>query len=154
MGALQGYQPMFAAGDETLLNALLVAARRVSDSFSRELAPDGLSLPALRAMEVLASGGPRGISQSDLGAQIGLSPASITRLADELALRRLVERHPHIHDRRTKMLTMTDAGQDLLDQARRRLADFEATLRVDAGQTAPQLLGALQRIGAPRRARA
>lgn len=154
MGALQGYQPMFAAGQDTLLNALLSAARRVSESFSRELAPEGLSLAALRALEVLDNGDHRGISQSDLGAQISLSPASVTRLVDELALRRLVERHPHVHDRRTKMLTVTETGQRVLAQARQRLADFEATLVVDAGQTAPQLLGALQRIGAPRRARA
>lgn len=149
MGAFQGVQPMFATGDETLLNALLQAARRVNDSFARELAPEGLSLAALRALEVIVAGGSRGLSQSDLGLQIGLSPASITRLVDELALRRLVERHQHIHDRRTKMLTVTEAGERQLTQAHRRLADFEANLMGEAGQTASQLLCALQRIAAP-----
>jgi MarR family transcriptional regulator for hemolysin len=149
-GAIGG-PAVLGAIEGSVVNALLQAARRVSDCVGREVAPEGLSQSAVRALELLLDAGGRGLSQSDLAARLAVSAASITRLVDDLALRQLVERQPHVHDRRTKMIQLTDGGRTVLRSTRERLARVETSLmaRHDA-LTLHQVVEALNQISARR----
>ncbi|MBL8774006.1 MAG: MarR family transcriptional regulator [Phenylobacterium sp.] len=133
------------------MDALFQAARRITESFSRDLAPQGLSFAAMRALQGVAHEGPRGLSQSALAARLRVSPASVTRLVDELSMHRLVERRQHVHDRRTKMVAITDRGRDVLGQAQQRLARLETDFAATRGRMSlQQLVEALDGIGGAR----
>ncbi|NED99089.1 MarR family winged helix-turn-helix transcriptional regulator [Phytoactinopolyspora halotolerans] len=59
-----------------------------------------------------------GISQRALSDFLGLDPSQIVALADDLQERGLVERVPDERDRRTRLITPTEAGRQLYAQAR------------------------------------
>jgi DNA-binding MarR family transcriptional regulator len=53
-----------------------------------------------------------------LGQALGLSPTSVTRLVDRLALRGLVERHRSVDDRRCVEIRLEPAGERLLGKVK------------------------------------
>ena len=84
-----------------------------------------LSFSQMKALHALA-GEPKAISGKTLGEKLGLSLAAISRGADELVQRGLVNRAEDPADRRIKRLCLTDEGRDLVRRMRElRMAGFE-----------------------------
>jgi DNA-binding MarR family transcriptional regulator len=66
-------------------------------------------------------------SVTNLGGCIGLSPAASSRAVDQLVRRGLIERVESPDDRRSRLLTLTEAGADVLRQVTEaRLHGLEA----------------------------
>lgn len=97
--------------------ALLEASRNAATGASASRHRDTAVLGALKAA------GRRGLSQTRLAAAIGVAPARMSRLIDRLEAEGVIGRHGHPLDRRSKVIQLTDLGQQ-------RLAKFEADTRL------------------------
>jgi DNA-binding MarR family transcriptional regulator len=90
-----------------------------------------ISFSQMKALHALRDA-PEPVSVKELGDRLGLSLAAISRAADGLVQRQLVDRTEDPEDRRMKRLTLTDAGYELVEKLiRSRLAgieEFVATL--------------------------
>ena len=94
---------------------LVHAAEQLKADFADAVEPFDLSVPAARALLLLHEPAPMGV----LSEQLACDKYYITRIADELEGRGLVQRAPG-EDRRVQMLKVTRSG------ARMRDAVFEA----------------------------
>ena len=79
------------------------------------LAAMGLSGRQYMVLAVLSPGAPP--SQLELAGLCGLLPAQIVPVIDELERRGFVERQRSEADRRRSVVTLTEAGQEILDRA-------------------------------------
>jgi DNA-binding MarR family transcriptional regulator len=78
-----------------------------------------LSPPQLAALKALHPGQP--LAMSELAGILGCDNSNVTGIVDRLEYRGLVERRPADHDRRVKLLALTDAGHELRDEIGDRL---------------------------------
>ncbi|HEV7204884.1 MAG TPA: MarR family transcriptional regulator [Jatrophihabitans sp.] len=73
-----------------------------------------LSASGFEALAVLdGADGP--LTGTDIASHLLVTTASITSLLDTLARRGYIQRGPHPHDRRKTLISLTDAGRDLVD---------------------------------------
>ncbi|MFL5893580.1 MAG: MarR family winged helix-turn-helix transcriptional regulator [Thermoleophilaceae bacterium] len=87
------------------------------------------------------------VSIKTLGDQLGLSLAAISRAADGLVQRGLVNRHEDPEDRRIKRLTVTAAGDELVGKIiRARLTGIEDFVETLSDKERAQLDKALAPI--------
>lgn len=91
-------------------NAIALAAGNAA------LAEHGLKARSYSVL-VLASGAARP-SQRELAEFLRLDPSQVVSLVDELQARHLVERRPDPSDRRANVVVATDAGRELVAEAR------------------------------------
>lgn len=94
----------------------------------------------LAALHALKYAGRRGLSQVELAGHLGKSATSATRLIDSLEVQGMVARSAHPHDRRIKVILLTDVGQELLasvlkDVSRAIPSLFEEAPDLDSCQT-------------------
>jgi DNA-binding MarR family transcriptional regulator len=83
-----------------------------------------LSLSQMKALHALH--GADAVSVKELGERLGLSLAAVSRAADELVQRGLVDRTEDPSDRRIKRLKLTKQGGELVQKMREsRMAGFE-----------------------------
>jgi DNA-binding MarR family transcriptional regulator len=111
-------QPRSDAG---LATALRISVSRLARRLRIErvalgLQPD-LSDTQLAALATLVNHGP--MTPGELAEHEKVQPPSMTRVIAVLDERSLVARAPHLTDRRQVVLTVTDAGRDLVYQTRR-----------------------------------
>src|SRR4051812_43631836 len=78
-----------------------------------------LSPPQLGALKALDPEHP--LAMSELAAIRGCDNSNVTGIVDRLEYRGLVERRPAEHDRRVKLLALTDEGRELRDELADRL---------------------------------
>ena len=84
-----------------------------------------LSFSQMKALHALANE-PEAVSVKTLGEHLGLSLAAMSRAAEELVQRGLVNRTEDPSDRRIKRLCLTDEGRALVQKMREvRMAGFE-----------------------------
>ena len=72
-----------------------------------------LSPPQLAALKALHPEEP--VAMSELAGILGCDNSNVTGIVDRLEYRGLVERRPAEHDRRVKLLALTEDGQELRD---------------------------------------
>lgn len=102
---------------------------RIVRVFRAHSATEPLSFAAGSALNTLDAVGPQAITQ--LARVQGVSQPAMTQLVDRLAADGLVERGPKDDDRRTVLVTLTDAGQRTVAERRaRRTTRFESDLDV------------------------
>ena len=106
--------------DDTRAQAIteaLVAVRAFSDAMDRmhsgmkdDMALNATDLAALRMMVMREQ---RGIpvSPRDVARHLRISTASTTKLLDRMELAGHLERHPHPHDRRARVVVLTDLSR-------------------------------------------
>jgi len=99
-----------AAARETAVR-LVQVAERLKDDFADAVVPFELSVPAARALLLLDEPIPMRV----LSERLACDQSYITRIADELESRGLVQRAPG-SDRRVQMLKLTRAGTRTRDQ--------------------------------------
>lgn len=111
--------------EATAQHAGMLALRRLilaGEQFRHAVAAHfGVGLTETVAMSHLSH--QRGLTPRELAAQVGLTPSAITTVLDRLEKAGLAERSPHPDDRRKVVVTVTPAGQDLLDAAQGWLAE-------------------------------
>lgn len=119
--------------DRFLPYRLSVASNLVSDRIAQAYrALFGLTIPEWRLVAVAAEAGP--IAPATLGERTRMDKVTVSRAASALVARGLLARAPHGQDRRSHLLTLTDAGRALyarvapeaLALERRLLAGFAA----------------------------
>jgi DNA-binding MarR family transcriptional regulator len=98
--------------DDFIPYRLSVTSNLVSDVIARTYeALFGLSIPEWRLVAVVAEGD--GITQQAIGATTRMDKVTVSRAAIALAGRGLMARRPHPEDRRSHLLSLTEAGRQL-----------------------------------------
>jgi len=130
--------------DYALRRAQLVLAQDLSAA----LEPVGLRPLQVAVLSVLR--GNPGLRQSEIGAALGIRPANLVPLIDELERRTLAERRPIPADRRANGLFITPAGSAAHAKARACIDAHEVRFaaRLRAGGK-DQLLNLLGRLANP-----
>jgi len=105
----------------------------VGDALARE----GMSLRAFLLLAA-AAGGPR--SQQSLAADVGLDKTTMVAAVDDLVAGGLVERRADPHDRRVRLVAVTDEGVRRLARGRRIVRATEAELLDDLGAQGQEAL--------------
>ena len=89
----------------------------------------------IRVLKHIQASGRRGASQVSVARDLHMSDAALSRLCDELEQSGLIERVPHPHDRRVKMLHLTPEGEDQIQNCagacETPIADFVRTLTAE-----------------------
>jgi DNA-binding MarR family transcriptional regulator len=97
----------------------------------------------------LSRDGTRPLGQ--LSRHLMVHPTTVTLALDQLEKRKLVRRNPHPTDRRTILAVLTPAGQEILDQATKALAENDFGLTGVDGELSRQVVDVLgdvrERIG-------
>jgi len=109
--------------DPGLANALRISVSRLARRLRVERAAPGLGEPdlsetQLAALATLERHG--AMTPGDLAEHEKVQPPSMTRVISVLVELQLVRREPHSSDRRQVVLTVTEAGRDLVHKARQR----------------------------------
>ena len=123
------------------------AHNRLMADLAATLEPLGLRR-VLFAMLIVIRGNP-GIIQMGLGTELGIQRANLVPLINELTARNLVDRRAAPNDRRALTLSLTPAGDALLDDAMVRVRAHEeiAFARLSAADRA-KLVELLDRVSA------
>jgi DNA-binding MarR family transcriptional regulator len=96
--------------------------------FAAQLGELNLGFTQLAALYALADSGT--MTVADLADTLGRSPSAVSRLADGLVQRQLIERNQDTEDRRQRTLTLTGRGQALLGLVdRARAQEFLSIVR-------------------------
>lgn len=107
-----------APGLGRLNNFVGFRLRRIQNHLSRrfnEAATEyKLRSGALSALAIIEDN--PGISQADIGRQIGMDSSAVVALIDELEDRGWIARHPGVNDRRRKAIYLTSQGRETLDR--------------------------------------
>ena len=109
--------------DAGLAAALRISVSRLARRLRVERTVPGLAEPdlsdtQLAALATLERHG--AMTPGELAEHEKVQPPSMTRVISVLVESQLVRREPHASDRRQVVLTVTDAGRDLVYKARRR----------------------------------
>ncbi|MFI9385572.1 MarR family winged helix-turn-helix transcriptional regulator [Kutzneria sp. NPDC052558] len=108
-----------------LADALMHVAKRIRGCWMQQLAPLGLTPGQGRALGVVARAGD-GIRMADLAGRLDIVPRSATSVVDGLEEQGLVLRRPDPGDRRSMLVSLTEAGRLLvsrIDEAKRGAAE-------------------------------
>jgi DNA-binding MarR family transcriptional regulator len=111
--------PAMSATDERLEAALMLVLDRMREMFHARMREEDLSPPQTFTLQMLHQ--PQ--SMRSLANAQGCDASNMTGIADRLEERGLVERRTDPHDRRVKLLTVTDEGRAVLARLRRSMLD-------------------------------
>ena len=95
-----------------------------------------ITIAQYRALVVLGSRGPQ--RMVDLAGALGVTPSTAGRMCDRLVRKRMMRRHRARADRRSVLVSLTPAGQDVVDRATARRRELIGQLL--AGLTPAQQL--------------
>ena len=129
---------------EEVTRALLLASRALVSIAARSLddLDDDVSLPQFRILVVLATRGPRNLTE--LAGDVGINPSTAHRLCNRLIGGDLLERSPSPTSRREVVLELTDDGSRLIGQVmERRQAQMRRIVR---SMTAAQRTGVVEAL--------
>lgn len=98
-----------------ILRSIRRILRRVSQH-SRDLSRHaGLTVPQLICLKAITEAETGGITVGEISNRVSLSPATVSRIADRLVRKGLVERHRGEADRRKVFLQLTREGIERVD---------------------------------------
>lgn len=102
---------------DALVLAAMQAVRAFTDAMDRmhggirgEMSMNATDLTALRMM-IVREQRQEWVSPHEIAAQLSISTASTTKLLDRLTASGHVERRPHPHDRRARIVVLTDGAR-------------------------------------------
>lgn len=127
--------PSEAESLEGVIDAVLSASRALVAVAAKSLAEIAVevTLTQYRSLVVLASWGPQNVA--GLAEHVGVSPATATRMCDRLIKKKLVARRTERKDRRQVRVSLTKAGQELVDavtlRRRREIAEIVEAIALD-----------------------
>lgn len=125
---------------------LAIVARRWRTTVDAALATDNLTEAAWGPLVHLSRLGD-GVQQKVLAARIGIDTSTLVRLIDMLENRQLVLRQVDPHDRRGRLVHLTDDGRAQVARIEETLARAEGHMLADIDDAdLDQLLTSLQKI--------
>jgi DNA-binding MarR family transcriptional regulator len=103
--------------DESVVEAVLTASRTLIAVATQSLGAvaEDTTLAQYRTLVVLASRGPQRLV--DLAGALGVTASTAGRMCDRLVRKQLVRRHRTRSDRRSVLISLTQAGRQVVDQA-------------------------------------
>jgi DNA-binding MarR family transcriptional regulator len=126
---------------------VLEAAHEVEARLEKALSGVGLSLAKFGVLARLVEAG-EPLPLGSLAERCSCVRSNMTQLVDRLEAERLVERVQVPNDRRSILATLTPAGRDLYEEARRALESADAELFASLGEVERAALKLLlQRFG-------
>jgi len=135
--------------NERFTRALQAGARAWRLVLERQLKACGLTPAGWSAIAALADMG-QAPSQTELAQQLGVDSATLVATIDRLAAAGLIARNPSPHDRRVKLVVLTQQGEELARKVRAQAEALRhgALARLDRGQVAAAaaLLEQLQQV--------
>lgn len=135
--------------EERFSGALHNTARAWKAAVDRRLKYLGLSQASWTTIAVAAKAG-EPLSQIELAHRLGVEAATMVAMIDRLVKAGLVTREPSTHDRRVKLVVLTEAGVQLYGKVKAEADAFRKELlaNVDVQQlsVATELLEHLQRV--------
>ena len=128
----------------TEARVVLLASRALVAVAAKSLAQVEQLVTAMQWRVLVVVSRQRQLALNELAATLGVHPSTGTRLCDQLVAKHLLARHDDPSDRRFLVLTLTPAGEQLVDRVNReRERDIESILgRLDHA-TRQQLVAAL-----------
>jgi MarR family transcriptional regulator for hemolysin len=130
---------------ERFTRALQAGGRAWRLALERQLKACGLTPAGWSAIAALADmgraegdEGARPPSQKELARQLGVDSATLVATIDRLAAAGLIARNPSPHDRRVKLVVLTQQGDELAQKVRAQAETLRrgALARLDPGQVA------------------
>ena len=97
---------------------LLGAASSIHDFIESRLAPVGLSVPRLAALQRLVDAG-GSLPLGQLADRLACVKSNVTQLVDRLEAEGLVTRSPDPEDKRSRLAIITDAGRQIYQDGAR-----------------------------------
>jgi MarR family transcriptional regulator for hemolysin len=94
---------------------LAIVARRWRTRMNERLRAESLSTPRWSVLYWLSQS-PNGLSQTELADRAGVEPATLVRTIDGLEQQGLAERRPCAHDRRVKLVHLTDKANPMVER--------------------------------------
>jgi MarR family transcriptional regulator for hemolysin len=135
--------------EERFAGALHSTARAWKAAVDRRLKYLGLSQASWTTVTAVAKAG-EPLSQIELANRLGVEAATMVAMIDRLVKAELVAREASPHDRRVKLVVLTDAGLQMFAKVKAEADAFrnELLANVDANQLliATELLEHLQRV--------
>jgi len=113
--------------EERFVSELHGAARAWRGAFERQLKARGLTAAGWSALDAVA-GSAAPLSQRELAHRLGVDGATLVATLDRLAARELVLRSAAAHDRRVKLIVLTEAGAALAGQVRGKAGELRRTM--------------------------
>jgi MarR family transcriptional repressor of emrRAB len=152
---LRSTRPTFASSP-TLSTLLALSGRLVQERIGRDLEPLGISY-AQAAVLVRLWRRDGEMPQAEMIQSLALSRTSVTQVLNDLAQRRLIERHPAADDARRLVVRLTEEGMDLEPPVLRVFERVEVEIRAtlaeeDVESAFKVLLAVLEGIRQDRRA--
>jgi len=127
--------------------ALVTLGRELSNLLDQRLRPYGLSDIEFRALINIYSLQDTAAYPGDLCSSLGHSPANITRITDNLVERGLLSRVADERDRRRLLLTITPAGEQLIQSLLPvMLQSMRESFRNFSAENVEQLLSQLKHL--------
>jgi DNA-binding MarR family transcriptional regulator len=118
----------------------------LQSSVDAALRPHGLTFARYEALVLLVFSRQGSLPMNVMGQRLQLHPTSVTNIVDRLQADHLVERNSHPSDRRTTLVTITEAGRQRQKMATVALTDIDfGLIGLDDTQTA-QLTALLTRV--------
>ncbi len=106
-----------AADGMALVTSVMRAQQLLLARVDAALKPFGLSFARFEVLRLLAFSRSQSLPLSSVVARLQVHPTTVTSTAERLVRDGLIVREPHPHDGRAAMLSLTDAGRDLVDRA-------------------------------------
>ncbi len=103
----------------TLNNTVAIFVRRSMQNYFRYIKDSGFSMSQVSALFFLYRKGSSGVS--DIGEEMGVTSAAASQMLDRLVQQGLISRTEDPHDRRLKLIALTDQGRRTLDTFRNNL---------------------------------
>jgi DNA-binding MarR family transcriptional regulator len=110
------------------------------------LRPHGLTFARYEALVLLSFARQGNLPMRVMGERLQLHPTSVTNIVDRLESDGLAKRSPHPSDRRTTLVSLTDAGAARMTEATKALTDIEFGLVGLTDRQAQQLSELLERV--------
>lgn len=103
---------------DALAFILMQAARLMRDRYEAALRSADLELTPGEAKTLAVADRLRGAMQAEIAAALGIEPMSLVNYLDKLEARGLVQRTPAAHDRRVKLVHLTEHARPQLKRVR------------------------------------
>jgi DNA-binding MarR family transcriptional regulator len=125
-------EPQMSVAEEEILRSVRRIVRAVGLYSRKLMTQTGLSGPQLICLRQLAQDG--AMQTSHLAEAVNLSSATVCGILNRLERRGLVERERQLEDRRRVVVSLTDAGQDTVNNAPPALDDEQNVIQDTLGK--------------------
>lgn len=112
-----------------MFRGIMKVSAMITSLADKHLARFGLTMAKMRLLFLLHyRGSDKGLLPSELSKFQGVMPNTVTSLVNSLRASGLIEQIEHIHDKRKRLIRITDAGRNLIKQVGPEHIHFVETL--------------------------